>query len=312
MPDKKSPEAAKPYNSPALDEIRKKIDELDNRIHDTLIERAELVLKVGEEKKKNNIQIVQPAREARMIRRLLGRHKGVLPEMAVVRIWRELVGAVSLLQTGLKVAVTTPDSSNENWDLARDYFGSCLPMTRCLTAISAISALKEGKTTFAVVPWPEMEDEQPWWTYLGPGQPEPMQIIVALPHGRDPDNVTAADRALVVSKSGFDDSGEDNSFLLIQCNATVSRAKLVELAKGAKITALGLSSKRTGNPSLPAVHLMEVEDYFGKDDKRLKDFIKALDDPGANVVCIGGYPVPPEYSRTVKSPEETSPLKASA
>ncbi len=99
----------KPYNSPQLDKIRCQIDALDERIHDALMERAELVLKVGEEKRKNNIQIVQPAREARMIRRLLGRHHGALPEMAVVRIWRELVGAVSLLQTGLKVAVVAPE-----------------------------------------------------------------------------------------------------------------------------------------------------------------------------------------------------------
>jgi chorismate mutase / prephenate dehydratase len=311
MPDKKT--AQKPYNSAALDAIRQKIDELDNRIHDTLMERAELVLLVGEEKKKNNIQIVQPAREARMIRRLLARHQGVLPQMAVVRIWRELVGAVSLLQTGLKVVVAQGEGQNEHWDLARDYFGSCLPMTRVSTAISAISCLKDGKTTFAVVPWPQMEDDQPWWTYLASAQPEPMNIIVALPHGRDQASPANENRVLVVSKAGFDDSGEDNSFLLIQCNAAVSRAKLVDMAKGAGLKALSLSSKRTGNPSAPGVHLMEVEDYIGRDDKRLKDFITAFDDPGANVVCIGGYPVPPSYARTVKSPESAAePAKASA
>lgn len=315
MSDKKtSPSEPKPYKSAGLDEIRKKIDELDDRIHDTLMERAELVLKVGEEKRKNNIQIVQPAREARMIRRLLGRHKGALPEMAVVRIWRELVGAVSLLQKGLKVAVAMPDNNqNDAWDLAKDYFGSCLPMIKCSTAMSAISALKDDKSTFAVVPWPEMEDEQPWWTYLGGSQPEPMQIIIALPHGRDPDQVGNENRVLVISKSGFDDSGEDNSFLLIQCDATVSRGRLVDLAKKAGLTALSISSKRNNSPSMPALHLMEVEDYIAKDDKRLTDFVKTFEDPGANVFCVGGYPVPPSYARSVKSPAEASPAqKASA
>lgn len=305
MPDKKTSSSdPKPYNSAGLDDIRKKIDELDNRIHDTLMERAELVLKVGEEKRKNNIQIVQPAREARMIRRLLTRHKGVLPEMAVVRIWRELVGAVSLLQKGLKVMVAQPDNQNEGWDLARDYFGSCLPMTRCTTAISAISSLKEDKATFAVVPWPEMEDEQPWWTYLGGASPESMQIIIALPHGRDPDHVGTEKRVLVISKSGFDDSGEDNSFLLIQCNAAVSRGKLVDLAKKAGLTALSISSKRNTNPAMPTLHLMEVEDYIARNDKRLAEFVKTFEDPGANVFCVGGYPVPPSYARSVKSPAE--------
>ena len=310
---KNAPSQPKPYNSPTLDEIRQKIDELDNRIHDTLMERAELVLKVGEEKRKNNIQIVQPAREARMIRRLLGRHKGVLPEMAVVRIWRELVGAVSLLQTGLKVIVAMPESQHEYWDLARDYFGSSLPMSKANSAIAAISALKEEKTTFAVVPCPLLEDDQPWWTWLGNPQ-DPMQIIMSLPHGNDPANPTPDHRALVVSKAGFDDSGADNSYLMIQCDASISRARLIDTAKKAGITALGLSSKRNASPSVPALHLMEVEDYMAApNDKRIAEFLKLLEDVGANIICAGGYPVPPSYSRTVKSPDaEENILKAAA
>lgn len=316
MPDKKTgTDSAKPYNSPELDAIRQKIDELDNRLHDTLMERAELVLKVGEEKRKNKIQIVQPAREARMIRRLLARHKGALPEMAVVRIWRELVGAVSLLQTGLKVVVVIPEGkSSELWDMARDYFGSSLPMTRAPSALSAISALKEGRANFAVVPRPDAEEDQPWWAYLDPNAAEPLNIIISLPHGEDPDvkNVAPENRALVISKSGFDDSGEDNSFLLISCESGISRARLIDMAKKAGLSALHLSSKRNAAPSLPAMHLMEVSDYISKTDKRVKAFVESLEDPGASAVCVGGYPVPPVYARSVKSPDaEDAPLKAS-
>jgi chorismate mutase/prephenate dehydratase len=294
----KNPE--KNFHSQNLDEIRQKIDELDNRIHDTLMERAELVLKVSEEKKKNNIQIVQPAREAKMIRRLLGRHKGVLPQMAVVRIWRELVGAVSLLQTGLKVTVAIPDNNHNYWDLARDYFGSSLPMTRSNSPIYAISDVKDDKASFAVVPYPREDDEYPWWTYLGPNTPNELHIILALPHGRDPEDETPNARALVISKSGFDSSGEDNSFLLVQCDQKISRGRLVDLSKKAGLTALSISSKRSSVDSVPSIHLMEVEDYIAKDDVRVKDFIKALEDPGANITCVGGYPVPPTYSRTVE------------
>ncbi|MFA5592290.1 MAG: chorismate mutase [Micavibrio sp.] len=294
--------AAKPYNSPELDAIRQKIDELDNRIHDTLMERAELVLKVGEEKRRNNIQIVQPAREARMIRRLLARHTGVLPEMAVVRIWRELVGAVSLLQTGLKVVVVQPEGqNNETWDMARDYFGSCLPMARAPSAMSAIAALKDGMASFAVVPRPDIEEDQPWWMYLDPAAPEPVNIIMSLPHGDDPEDKNPEGRALVLSRSGFDDSGHDNSFLLIQCDAAVSRGRLVDLAKKAGVKALHISSRRGGGDGAPAFHLMEVEDYITRDDKRVAAFTASLDDPGANIVCAGGYPVPPSYSHVVRA-----------
>ena len=287
------------FQSNTLDDIRKKIDELDNRIHDTLMERADLVLQVGEEKRKNNIQIVQPAREARMIRRLLDRHSGVLPRMAVVRIWRELVGAVSLLQTGLQAAIAMPDGQNDYWNLARDYFGSCLPFQKTSTSIAAISMLNENKTTFAVVPWPSNEEDQPWWTYLTASSDKPLQIIVALPHGLDPDVETPDIRALVVSKSGFDSSGDDNSFLLIQCAANISRGKLIDLAKNSGLTALGLFSKRNTSPSMPSLHLMEVQDYVVSGDNRLKSFLDSIEDNGANIICMGGYPVPPRYERTI-------------
>src|SRR5689334_9962410 len=94
----------------SVDGIRREIDSLDNQVHDLLMKRAEMVLKIGEEKRKNNVQVIQPDREIVMIRRLLARHHGPLPREAVVRIWRELVGAVSLLQTGLKVVVCVPDN----------------------------------------------------------------------------------------------------------------------------------------------------------------------------------------------------------
>src|SRR5690606_38307673 len=91
--------------SKKLEELRKKIDALDQVIHDALMARADLIDSVAAEKRKHNLPYVQPAREAQMIRRLLARHRGPLPAAAVVRIWRELVGAVSLLQTGLKISV---------------------------------------------------------------------------------------------------------------------------------------------------------------------------------------------------------------
>lgn len=300
----------KPYNSPDLDAIRKQIDALDDRIHDTLMERAELVLKIGEEKRKKNIQVVQPAREARMIRRLLGRHNGVLPQMAVVRIWRELVGAVSLLQTGLKVAVAAPEGRADYWDLARDYFGSCLPMQKTTSPVSAIGAVREGKATFAVVPWPENEETQPWWVYLGDNTKETLNIIIRLPHGDDPDTQNPDGRALVVSKAGFDDSGDDHSFLLIQCNAQVSRGRIVDVAKKLGMTALSLASSRTMTPDAPTFHLVEVDTYLNGADERVQKFADTLEDDYARVTCVGGYPVPPVYAKTITPQEGSKPITA--
>lgn len=291
----------KPYNSPALDAVRQQIDELDNRIHDTLMERTELIRKIIEEKRKKNIAVVQPAREARMIRRLLERHDGALPEMAVVRIWRELVGAVSMLQTGLKVAVVS-EQGHPIWDMARDYFGSCLPMMQVASPMSAIAALREDKVNLAVLPWPQEDEDKPWWTFLEADKADKqMQIIVRLPHGDDPADKSADSRALVVAKSGFDDSGDDHSFLLIECSADVSRARLVDKAKSAGFEAVSIVSNRTAGQYQPAMHMMEVKGYVGVKDEKCTKFAQAIsEESDARVVCIGGFPVPPTYSKTVR------------
>ena len=291
------------YKSEQLDAVRQKIDELDNRIHDTLMERAELVLKIGEEKRKKGIQIVQPAREARMIRRLLGRHKGALPEMAVVRIWRELVGAVSLLQTGLKVQVTAPEGVSDYWDLARDYFGSCLPMQKSGSAMSALAAVNNDEASFAVVPWPENEEENPWWAILKEyhNKDSRLNIIVRLPHGDDPDEQPGGTKALVVSKSGFDTSDNDRSFLFIECSATVSRARLVSIAEKLGLKALSLSSRRTKVEGQPCQHLLEVDRYIAGDDPVIAKFMDEIEDDYPFVFCAGGYPAPPLYSKTIEA-----------
>lgn len=141
--------------SKKLEQIRIQIDSLDNQIHDLLMERAGLIHAVSAEKKKSNRPIVHPAREAKMIRRLIGRHSGILPQAAIVGIWRELVGAVSMLQKGLNVHVSAGTDQEHCWDMAKDYFGSVLPMNRVSSSALAMSAVRNDSEAIAVMPWPE-------------------------------------------------------------------------------------------------------------------------------------------------------------
>lgn len=294
----------KPYNSPQLDEIRKRIDTLDTRLHETLVERAELVLKIGEEKRKNNIEIVQPAREARMIRRLLSKETGVLPQMAVVRIWRELVGAVSLLQTGLHVTVANSEENPSSWDLARDYFGSCLPMNKSVSCLSALKAVREEQATFAVLPYPNHEpdcdDASPWWENLELDGAHPLRVIVRLPHGDDPEDKNPDAKAVVIAKTGFDSSDEDHSLIFLQCDADYSRAKIISLVEEAGLKPVGLSSNQNTVDSSMRKHFLEVEGFYQDKDKKIEKLTTVLGDE-AQVLCAGGFPVPPIYSKTVRA-----------
>jgi len=288
--------------SQTVEDLRKKIDELDNKIHDLLMERADLVVEIGESKKKNKVQVVQPDREAIMIRRLLNRHKGPLPKEAVVRIWRELVGAVSLLQTGLKVVVTVPEDQTglTYWDMAKDYFSSVLPMNKAVNPLVALSMVREGETTFAVLPWPADGQGNQWWTFLVNENPEnPMRIMARLPLGTRSRPEANSDRpALVVARVKYETTGDDNSFIALVLDQSISRAKIVDKARALGMEALSLNSSPARDGRL-TLNLLEVKSYVGADDERLQKLLDSLDYSEGKAVCLGGYPVPPIYEDKV-------------
>lgn len=289
------------YQTPELDTIRKKIDSLDNQLHDLLMERADLIMMISEEKKKQGIQIVQPAREARMIRRLISRHREPLPEEAIVRIWRELVSCVSLLQTGLKVAVYVPATTPEYWDMARDYFGSVLPMQKSATPLAALNLVIDGKVNFAVMPWPETEQDKPWWPLLMDPMAEDVHILQRLPYG-DKENYTYNQHpALIVAKAGFDTSDDDHSFIGLDLDATFSRARIMEKVKESGLNALSIYAMSA--PHSPrSSYLLEVDTYIAKDDARMMALKEKLGGADTRCKVIGGYPAPLVYKSRKKDP----------
>lgn len=288
--------------SKTVDNVRKKIDALDNQIHDLLMERADLVLKIGEVKRKNKIQVVQPDREAVMIRRLLSRHKGPLPREAIVRIWRELVGAVSLLQTGLKVVVSVPDDHRGliYWDMAKDYFSSVLPMQKASNALGALAAVRENEATFAVLPWPEDSETNPWWHFmLSETGDDALRITARLPLGdRSQSEANPEFRALVVSRGRFETSNDDRSFLMFDLDADVSRARLVDAIRHVGLEPLGVFTA-AANDDASRRYLVEVDNYIAQDDEMIQKVLDHIDSADGRGLCLGGYPVPPVYDDKV-------------
>lgn len=300
--------------SKKLDQVRKKIDALDSKIHDTLMERAGLIMDVAAEKRAHNMPFVQPAREAQMIRKLMTRHKGDLPPAAVVRIWRELVGAVSLMQTGLKVNVTT-DEKALLWDLAKSYFGSVVPMQRSSSPLAAIASVRENKSSFAVVPWPQDGEAEPWWPYLFKQESADIKIVCALPYGSvKGENLSWEDKGLIISKTDYAESGEDHSFIAMELDQTVSRARIVEALRELSFEPLSVFSQSTPHGAQgTSLHFVELNDFLVQDDKRLEEFTEKFAEFDARCVALGGYPVPPVYDKPAveDEPKIVAPLSPS-
>ena len=176
-----------------LDDLRAEIDAIDDSLHDLLMRRAGLAGDIARLKAKAPVgasgPLFRPGREAAIVRRILARHKGPFPPAALVRIWREVIGALLRLQGPLTVA-TAATGLNE---LARDHFGTVATVRAQATPFAAIRAVSAARATVAVVPWPATSDsERPWWLALAKtpsgknGAPRVVAALPALGRGKQP------------------------------------------------------------------------------------------------------------------------------
>lgn len=300
--------------SKILETVREKIDAIDDQVHDLLMERAELVMQIADEKKKQNLPVVHPAREAKMIRRLLDRNRSPFPEEAVVRIWRELVGAVCMLQTGLKVAVVSDEiRPNGLWDWSRDYFGGVLPKKRVPNAPAALGMVRNGDVNFAVVPWPEDSEQHPWWASLIHQGDHAIQIVTKLPYGGEKDeSLSYNDKALIVGRAEFKESGNDISFLVLETAEPISRGRLNESLEKDGHPTLGVLTGAKHAENDPSTYLIEVMGYIAPGNYVPASLKDALEERHGKCVCIGGYPIPPSFRKMDQSSSDRPVYSAKA
>lgn len=273
-----------------LDDLRREIDEIDDALHDLLMRRTEVVLKIGAAKQKGR-PFFRPGREAAILRRLAARHAGAFPMAALLRMWREMVSALTRVQGAYAVAVCSPeDQRSIYWDLARDHFGSTTPMIAANTPIGAVRCVSDGTATIAVVPWPMEEDEaDPWWRYLLSADPKTPRIIARLPFLA---RTTREDGdALALAAVPMEPTGDDRTMLGIEMSVDVSRGRLKDSLESCGLTTVQFRTHHLGNGA-GAVHLVEVEDYVPADDPRLALLAEKLGDALTRALPVGVYATP--------------------
>ncbi|MFA6280607.1 MAG: chorismate mutase [Bdellovibrionales bacterium] len=279
----------------ALADLRARIDQIDGVLHDMLRERSEVIDHVRKIKGKQHIYI-RPGREAQMLRALMAGPQGKIPEGLVVSLWRQMIGAFTLLEGGLKVGVYAPDKGPDLWDVARDHYGSFTPLVEYPTAVAAIKALKENKITVAVVPPPAQDEKDAWWPLLTADKANVLTVFQSMPTEILKAGRSNARRAmpmgLVVGKLYPELTGDDRSFLALQCTH-VPEAEMKRLLgkAGYKVRQMLTHSMGRG-ASAPTAFLAEVEGFVGRNDTRLSRIKAMMGSRMQQLTPLGGYPAP--------------------
>ena len=134
----------------ALDDLRRRIDELDDAILKALDERARVVADVGKAKRESNLPTYDPDRERLILDRLASR-AGRFPPEAIRAVYREVMSACLALQEPLTIAYLGPEGTFTH-AAARALFGLAARYMEATTIDGVFDAVTRAEATHGVVP----------------------------------------------------------------------------------------------------------------------------------------------------------------
>lgn len=158
---------AKPPDSPSLADLRKEIDRIDESMHRLLIERSEIIDRLITAKGSQETgSAFRPAREADMMRRLVQRHRGILPLDTVEGIWRVIVSTFTFVQAPFSVHADLSAGDALMRDSARFHFGFTVPFIGHMGAAGVVAAVSDSKGDLGLVPALAVPGAGAWWSAL--------------------------------------------------------------------------------------------------------------------------------------------------
>ena len=287
----------KPTPNPELAAFRKQIDDIDDQLIRLLLERTKIIGQVGELKRRiaPGICPIRPGREAEMVRRIISAFDGTtntpkLAPSAAAAMWRTLIGASTSLESNLTISVFTPERESDLFWMAREYFGPSVQITRQPYVKRVIGDVMDGKAAVGIMPVLRSSDTTFWWTNLTQQNNDTPKVFAQIPfvyHGTPARNVQAG---LAIAKLTPEDSGDDQTLLVLEVDQNVSQNKLQTSFATAKLEATWINIATL----IPNVrhHLIELKGFVTPEHEGIKSLLTTLGPSVYNVAFLGSYAVP--------------------
>src|SRR5579885_736142 len=168
----------RPPAPPSLTELRNENDRIDEGMHQLLMQRGDIIDRLIQVKQTQEVgSAFRPAREADMMRRLVERHRGILPLDTIESIWRVIISTFTYVQAPFSVHADVSVSEPAMRDSVRFHFGFVVPYVSHFDPNAAVEAVAKSKGDLALVS--AISSRTPWWYELeADGAPK---IIARLP-----------------------------------------------------------------------------------------------------------------------------------
>ncbi len=153
QPDPQPDPQAGPHPKPNLDldDLRQRIDRVDNKLVELLNERAALVVDVGKFKRGSGTPIYAPHREQAVIGRALRANAGPLYDKTIEAVYREIMSGSFALEQPLRIGFLGPQGSFSH-EAAQKQFGSSVSFEDLREIRGVFTEVSRGHVDYGLVP----------------------------------------------------------------------------------------------------------------------------------------------------------------
>jgi chorismate mutase len=163
-----------------LADLRAEIDRIDARMHEILMERGEIIDRlIAVKARAGTGSAFRPGREADMMRRLVSRHKGILPLDTVESIWRIIISTFTFVQAAYSVHGDISGGDAPMRDCCRFHFGFTVPFVPHEGTTGVIDAVAASAGDLGLLRVEASPAAGAWWKRLA--KPDAPKIIARLP-----------------------------------------------------------------------------------------------------------------------------------
>lgn len=134
-----------------LSDIRKKIDDLDDKIIQLLNDRTRLALEVGKIKTESGKEIYAPERESQIYEKIDKLAGGPMPKEAVKSIYREIMSAALAIEKPLSIAYLGPEATFTHL-ASLSKFGSSVTYVPMPSINQVFMQVEQGRADYGVIP----------------------------------------------------------------------------------------------------------------------------------------------------------------
>jgi len=134
-----------------LEELRRRIDEIDQQILQLLAKRGNLALEVGQKKRERGEDAYAPDRERQILAAIQQANQGPLDKVSLKAIFNEIVSACRSLEKPTRVAFLGPLGTFSHV-AARSYFGSSAEFLPLPSFRDVVKETEKGNADFGILP----------------------------------------------------------------------------------------------------------------------------------------------------------------